>query len=71
MPSITRRGARSVGRPSAEQRILATTKRLLDEGARFTELGLQRIAADQAENQEAYRKREQCGDQRHGELHRA
>jgi AcrR family transcriptional regulator len=47
MPSITRR--RSVDpdrRASVETQILATTERLLTEGANFTELGVQRIAAE-------------------------
>jgi AcrR family transcriptional regulator len=46
MPSITRRGGRAGRRGSAEERILATTERLLAEGTSFTELGLQRIAAE-------------------------
>jgi TetR/AcrR family transcriptional regulator, ethionamide resistance regulator len=47
MRSITRRGgARADQRASVEERILATTERLLTEGASFTELGLQRIAAE-------------------------
>lgn len=45
MPSITRRGGRA-GRASPEARILATARRLLAEGTSFTELGLQRIAAE-------------------------
>jgi TetR/AcrR family transcriptional regulator, ethionamide resistance regulator len=46
MPSITRRGGRAGQRASAEERILATTERLLAAGTSFTELGLQRIAAE-------------------------
>jgi TetR/AcrR family transcriptional regulator, ethionamide resistance regulator len=46
MPSITRRGGRAGQRASAEDRILATTERLMAEGTSFTELGLQRIAAE-------------------------
>jgi len=45
MPSITRHSAPTSSRATAEERILATTERLLAEGASFTELGLQRIAA--------------------------
>jgi AcrR family transcriptional regulator len=46
MPSITRRTARAGARAPAEDRILATTERLLAAGSSFTELGLQRIAAE-------------------------
>src|SRR5258707_4248929 len=46
MPSITRRSAPASSRASAEERILATTERLLAEGTSFTDLGLQRIAAE-------------------------
>jgi AcrR family transcriptional regulator len=46
MPSITRRNGRASHRASAEERILATTQRLLAAGTSFTELGLQRIAAE-------------------------
>ena len=46
MPSITRRGRRANHRASAEERILATAERLLSEGTSFTELGMQRIAAE-------------------------
>lgn len=47
MPSITRRRSPGPGhRPSAEAEILATTHRLLVEGAKFTELGVQQIAAE-------------------------
>jgi TetR/AcrR family transcriptional regulator, ethionamide resistance regulator len=46
MPSITRRSGSVGRRPSAEERILATAERLLAEGVSFTELGLQRIAAE-------------------------
>lgn len=47
MPSITRRRAAKVGRPtSAEADILAATQRLLIKGASFTELGVQQISAE-------------------------
>ena len=46
MPSITRRSPSAGRRVSAEERILATAERLLAEGVSFTELGLQRIAAE-------------------------
>ena len=47
MPSITRRRPRNpVGRPTVEARVLAATERLLMQGIRFTELGVQRIAAE-------------------------
>jgi AcrR family transcriptional regulator len=46
MPSITRRSARPDRRASVEAQILAATERLLNEGTPFTELGVQRIAAE-------------------------
>ncbi|EWM17760.1 TetR/AcrR family transcriptional regulator [Kutzneria sp. 744] len=46
MPSITRRASNAARRASAEADILATTRRLLDDGANFTELGIQHIAAE-------------------------
>lgn len=46
MPSITKRTARASSQAPAEDRILATTERLLASGTSFTELGLQRIAAE-------------------------
>ncbi|MEW2384180.1 helix-turn-helix domain-containing protein [Micromonospora sp. NPDC047707] len=47
MPSITRRPSGGADRRlSVEARILATTERLLAEGVSFTELGVQRIAAE-------------------------
>lgn len=46
MPSITRRSAPAGSRASAEERILTTTERLLAEGTSYTELGLQRVAAE-------------------------
>ncbi|MEV4757885.1 TetR/AcrR family transcriptional regulator [Micromonospora sp. NPDC049559] len=46
MPSITRRPARPDRRASVEAQVLATTGRLLREGTPFTELGVQRIAAE-------------------------
>ncbi|MET8350627.1 MULTISPECIES: TetR/AcrR family transcriptional regulator [unclassified Micromonospora] len=47
MPSITRRRPRNPdGRAAVEARVLAATERLLQEGARFTDLGVQRIAAE-------------------------
>ncbi|MEU7974406.1 TetR/AcrR family transcriptional regulator [Micromonospora sp. NPDC049089] len=47
MPSITRRRPRSPdGRAAVEARVLAATERLLKEGIRFTDLGVQRIAAE-------------------------
>jgi AcrR family transcriptional regulator len=47
MPSITRRRAVDPDRrASVEAQILATTERLLAGGASFTELGVQRIAAE-------------------------
>ena len=47
MPSITRRRPRNPdGRAAVEARVLAATERLLEEGDRFTELGVQRIAAE-------------------------
>ncbi len=47
MPSITRRRAPNLGRPaSAEADILAATRRLLINGANFTELGVQQIATE-------------------------
>lgn len=46
MPSITRRREPHPGRrASADAEILAATRRLLADGANFTELGVQRIAA--------------------------
>lgn len=46
MPSITRRRAPNPRpRASAEAEILATTQRLLSDGANFTELGVQQISA--------------------------
>ncbi|MEU8161258.1 TetR/AcrR family transcriptional regulator [Micromonospora parva] len=47
MPSITRRRPRNPdGRAAVEARVLAATERLLREGIRFTDLGVQRIAAE-------------------------
>jgi AcrR family transcriptional regulator len=47
MPSITRRRAPGPGRgASAEAEILAATRRLLTDGANFTELGVQQISAE-------------------------
>ncbi|PZG16342.1 TetR/AcrR family transcriptional regulator [Nonomuraea aridisoli] len=47
MPSITRRPPRSdEDRTAVRARLLATTQRLLTEGVGFTELGVQRIAAE-------------------------
>ena len=46
MPSITRRPSNAARRASAEADILATTRRLLIDGASFTELGIQHIAAE-------------------------
>ncbi|MBQ1022065.1 TetR/AcrR family transcriptional regulator [Micromonospora sp. D93] len=47
MPSITRRRPRNPdGRAAVETRVLAATERLLKEGIRFTDLGVQRIAAE-------------------------
>src|SRR5258707_14883032 len=46
MPSITRRSAPASSRASAEEGIVATAERLLAEGTSFTDLGLQRIAAE-------------------------
>ncbi|MET7667753.1 TetR/AcrR family transcriptional regulator [Micromonospora luteifusca] len=47
MPSITRRRPSNPdGRAAVEARVLAATERLLQEGARFTDLGVQRIAAE-------------------------
>ncbi|MBQ0902728.1 TetR/AcrR family transcriptional regulator [Micromonospora sp. U21] len=47
MPSITRRRPRNPdGRAAVEARVLAATERLLQEGVRFTDLGVQRIAAE-------------------------
>ncbi|MEV4117823.1 TetR/AcrR family transcriptional regulator [Micromonospora sp. NPDC049645] len=47
MPSITRRRPRNPdGRAAVEGRVLAATERLLKEGIRFTDLGVQRIAAE-------------------------
>ncbi|MCG5440365.1 TetR/AcrR family transcriptional regulator [Micromonospora foliorum] len=47
MPSITRRRPRNPeGRAAVEARVLAATERLLREGTRFTDLGVQRIAAE-------------------------
>ncbi|TDD47619.1 TetR/AcrR family transcriptional regulator [Nonomuraea terrae] len=47
MPSITRRPPKSEeDRTAVRARLLATTQRLLTEGVGFTELGVQRIAAE-------------------------
>lgn len=46
MPSITRRASDPARRASIENQILAATERLLAEGASFTALGVQRIAAE-------------------------
>jgi AcrR family transcriptional regulator len=47
LPSITRRRAPDPGRPaSAEAEVLAATRRLLADGASFTELGVQKISAE-------------------------
>ncbi|RKR89665.1 TetR family transcriptional regulator [Micromonospora pisi] len=46
MPSITRRATDPGRRASVEAQILAATERLLAGGASFTELGVQRIAAE-------------------------
>ncbi|MFK3981644.1 TetR/AcrR family transcriptional regulator [Micromonospora sp. NPDC050397] len=46
MPSITRRATDPARRATIENQILAATERLLAEGASFTELGVQRIAAE-------------------------
>lgn len=47
MPSVTRRSSAGAGRRAAvEARIVAATERLLAGGASFTELGVQRIAAE-------------------------
>ncbi|GAB3947808.1 TetR/AcrR family transcriptional regulator [Micromonospora vulcania] len=47
MPSITRRRPRNPDeRAAVEARVLAATERLLKEGVRFTDLGVQRIAAE-------------------------
>ncbi|MGC4877631.1 TetR/AcrR family transcriptional regulator [Micromonospora sp. DT43] len=47
MPSITRRRPPNPeGRAAVEARVLAATERLLQEGVRFTDLGVQRIAAE-------------------------
>ncbi|MBM7492124.1 AcrR family transcriptional regulator [Micromonospora luteifusca] len=47
MPSITRRRPSNPdGRAAVEARVLAATERLLQEGVRFTDLGVQRIAAE-------------------------
>ncbi|MBM0232226.1 TetR/AcrR family transcriptional regulator [Micromonospora sp. STR1_7] len=47
MPSITRRRPRNPdGRAAVEARVLAATERLLQQGVRFTDLGVQRIAAE-------------------------
>ncbi|MET8198381.1 TetR/AcrR family transcriptional regulator [Micromonospora taraxaci] len=47
MPSITRRRPRNPdGRAAVEARVLEATERLLREGTRFTDLGVQRIAAE-------------------------
>ncbi|MFF0149979.1 TetR/AcrR family transcriptional regulator [Micromonospora sp. NPDC005203] len=47
MPSITRRRPSNPdGRAAVEARVLAATERLLQQGARFTDLGVQRIAAE-------------------------
>ncbi|MEU1588832.1 TetR/AcrR family transcriptional regulator [Micromonospora sp. NPDC005710] len=47
MPSITRRRPRNPdGRAAVEARVLAATEGLLKQGIRFTDLGVQRIAAE-------------------------
>jgi AcrR family transcriptional regulator len=46
MPSITRRSTSPARKASADAEILAATRRLLDGGAKFTELGVQHIAAE-------------------------
>ncbi|SCF45671.1 TetR/AcrR family transcriptional regulator [Micromonospora mirobrigensis] len=47
MPSVTRRRPHDPDRRSAvESQVLAATTRLLQEGHRFTDLGVQRIAAE-------------------------
>jgi AcrR family transcriptional regulator len=46
MPSITRRSVNPDRRASVEAQVLAATERLLVGGATFTELGVQRIAAE-------------------------
>ncbi|MEV4626516.1 helix-turn-helix domain-containing protein [Micromonospora sp. NPDC049523] len=46
MPSITRRSVDPDRRASVEAEIVAATVRLLAEGVSFTELGVQRIAAE-------------------------
>lgn len=47
MPSITRRRTPNSGQPaSAEVAILAATRRLLIDGANFTELGVQQISTE-------------------------
>ncbi|MFC0546111.1 TetR/AcrR family transcriptional regulator [Kutzneria chonburiensis] len=46
MPSITRRAPNPERRASADAEILAATRRLLDGGATFTELGVQHISAE-------------------------
>ncbi|WP_326561519.1 TetR/AcrR family transcriptional regulator [Micromonospora sp. NBC_01796] len=46
MPSITRRSVDPDRRASVEAEIVAATVRLLTEGVSFTELGVQRIAAE-------------------------
>src|SRR5689334_14867172 len=47
MPSITRRRNAGPGRPSsAEADILAAARRLLIDGAAFTELGVQQISTE-------------------------
>jgi AcrR family transcriptional regulator len=46
MPSITRRSPSPARRASADAEILAATRRLLIDGASFTELGVQHISAE-------------------------
>jgi AcrR family transcriptional regulator len=46
MPSLTRRPASAGHRSASEAKILEATERLLADGASFTELGVQRIAAE-------------------------
>jgi AcrR family transcriptional regulator len=46
MPSVTRRTTSPDRRASADADIAAATRRLLDGGARFTELGVQHISAE-------------------------
>src|SRR5689334_20050607 len=46
MPSITRRTPSPARKASADAEILAATRRLLTDGATFTELGIQHISAE-------------------------